>query len=110
MVLEFLHYYENEPVIWNPHYKNHKRKHSVHDAWRRIKNNLSWECSIEEIKKKKDSLMAYYRIHIRKMKQSKGSEAGADDVYTTNWFAFATMDNFLKPIYESDTSFCTEVS
>lgn len=107
MVLEFLQYYESEPVIWNPLHENYKRKQLINDAWRRIENSLSWECSIEELKKKKDSLMAYYRFHMSKIKKSKLS---GDDEFKSSWFAFSTMDSFLRQNYECDTTIDTEVS
>ncbi|KAJ0177724.1 hypothetical protein K1T71_006597 [Dendrolimus kikuchii] len=69
-VLEFIHLYEMENILWNLSNPNHKKKHLVHDSWVRIKNKLSWISTVEEMKKKKDSLMAYYRAHLNKIKKS----------------------------------------
>ncbi|KAJ8707485.1 hypothetical protein PYW08_010737 [Mythimna loreyi] len=54
------------------------------------------------MKKKKESLMGYYRTHLNKMKKSLQSGAGKDEVYKTNWFAFETMDNFLREVYDGN--------
>lgn len=36
VILEFLDYYENEPVIWNASALNHKNRNEIYDAWKRI--------------------------------------------------------------------------
>lgn len=51
---------------------------------------------VEDFKKKRDSLMATYRGHKRKIKASIHSGASADSVYKPIWFAFECMDSFLK--------------
>ncbi|CAH1983342.1 unnamed protein product [Acanthoscelides obtectus] len=99
-VLEFIQFYETENIIWNPSNPDHKKKHLVHDAWTRIQNRLSWPTTIEEMKRKKDSLMSYYRAHLNKIKKSMRSGAGTDDIYQTNWFGFSAMNSFLQPIYD----------
>lgn len=109
-VLEFIQFYETESIIWNPSNPDHKKKHMVHDAWIRIKNMLSWPTTVEEMKKKKDSLMAYYRAHLNKIKKSIKSGAGADDVYQTNWFAFSAMNSFLQNIYDCRPTIDTQVN
>ncbi|XP_028173941.1 uncharacterized protein LOC135079640 [Ostrinia nubilalis] len=99
MVLEFLHNYELEPVLWDPQNPNHKRKHHGFGAWERIMRNLTWDCKIEDLKKKKDSLMASYRFHCNKIKKMKTDPTG-ENVYTTNWFAFDCMNSFLGRVYD----------
>ncbi|CAG9782316.1 unnamed protein product [Diatraea saccharalis] len=69
---------------------------------------VPFETTIEEMKKKKESLMGYYRTHLNKIKKSLKSGAGKDDVYTTNWFAFETMDNFLRGVYDGGRTFNTQ--
>lgn len=66
LTFKFLELYQNEPVIWNPKLNHHKDKKKINDAWSRISREL--ECSITELKKKKDSLMATFRGHLRKKK------------------------------------------
>ncbi|CAK1597685.1 unnamed protein product [Parnassius mnemosyne] len=80
-----------------------KNRTSQNDAWRRIVQVLSCsQTTVEEIRKKKESLIGYYRTHLNKYKKSLKSGAGKNDVYATNWFAFETMDSFLRGVYESN--------
>jgi hypothetical protein len=58
MVLTFLDYYGEEPVIWNASHPSHKKRNEVHDAWTRIGEKMGGEVSVVQLKKKKDSLMA----------------------------------------------------
>jgi hypothetical protein len=61
MVLTFLDYYGEEPVIWNASHPSHKKRNEV-DAWNRIEEKMGGEVSVVQLKKKKDSLMAYIEI------------------------------------------------
>lgn len=60
-IMEFLNLYEKYPVIWDPQNVNHKNRNLVFDAWAAIANEMSVTCTIETLKKKKESLMATYR-------------------------------------------------
>ncbi len=66
--LNFLEFYQRELVLWDPKHPSHKKKQVLHDAWNRISEAL--HTPIPELKKKKDSLMATYRSHKRKIKSS----------------------------------------
>ncbi|CAK1598395.1 unnamed protein product [Parnassius mnemosyne] len=66
-ILESINYYESEPILRNPKNVGHKRKDIKYAASVRIKNNLSWECTVEDLKKKRNSLMACYREHLNKI-------------------------------------------
>lgn len=101
-VLEFIELFEMEPCLWNLKLKAHKSRIAAKDAWRRVLENLSYTISLDELKKKKESLMGYYRIHLNKYKNSL--KAGNSDVYRTSWFAFDALDGFLRPLYEPNSS------
>ena len=96
--------------IWNPSHVLHKNRNEIHDAWKRIQDNLGVNCSIADIKKKKESLMASFRTCLNKMKQSNRSGAGPDDVFRPNWFAFEKMASFLKARDQPRKSINSEVS
>ncbi|KAK5639513.1 hypothetical protein RI129_012005 [Pyrocoelia pectoralis] len=106
--IEFLELFQMEPCLWVPTLKLYKNRGAQSDAWRRIAQGLSFPATIEELKKKKDSLMGYYRIHLNKYKKSLKFGAGISDIYTTNWFAFDMMNGFLKPIYEGNKTMNSE--
>ncbi|XP_038207376.1 uncharacterized protein LOC119829074 [Zerene cesonia] len=99
-VIEFIELLQNEPTIWDPHEKSRKNRTAVNDAWERIKNSFSLQCSIDELKKKRNSLMAAYRDHLKKLKDSYATCTSTEDVYQPTWFAFEAMHSFLWTVYE----------
>lgn len=99
MELQFLEYYQAEPILWDPKQKDHKNKLKIHDAWMRLSEIM--EISVPDLKKKRDSLLSSYRSYKTKVKRSLSSGAGVDDVYKPVWFAYELMDSFL-----SDTTKC----
>ncbi|CAG9772281.1 unnamed protein product [Ceutorhynchus assimilis] len=110
IVLEFLDHYENEPVIWMAKHKDHKNRNAVNDAWKRIQDNISVECTMQELKKKKESLMATFRPLIKKVKASSGTGSDAVEVFRPTWFAFEKMARFLHGICELRNTQDTEES
>lgn len=94
--LNFLRLYRSEPILWDQNHVFHKDKKRVYDAWIRLSATL--EIPVEELKKKKDSVMATFRGHLRKKKVKRASFKngdGLDDVYKPVWFAYETMLEFL---------------
>lgn len=108
-VLEFIELFKGEPCLWNSRLKSYKKRGNHYDAWRRIRQGLSFRATVEDLKSKKSSLLGYYRVHLNKWKKSMKSGAGSDEIYTTNWFAFDVMDSFLRPFYEGNTTANSEV-
>jgi hypothetical protein len=104
--IKFLELYEAESAIWDAKDKNHKLKHKVHDAWKRI--SLHMNIPIEELKTKKKSLMATFRPLLKKKKASIRSGAGTDDVFQPIWFAYDIMERFLGTIFEVVETINTE--
>ncbi|CAG9580076.1 unnamed protein product [Danaus chrysippus] len=96
VVLEFLDHYRIEQVLWDPKHLSHKNRNEVNDAWLRIQNSMSIKCSIMDLKKKKESLMTAFRLHIKRKKKNPR--------YQTCWFAFSAMENFLGEKYEYDNT------
>ncbi|CAH1975903.1 unnamed protein product [Acanthoscelides obtectus] len=96
--IKFLEFYQSEPCLWDPSDENHKRKEKLADAWNRISESTGK--SVAELKKKKDSLMATFRGHLRRKKASIRSGAGGDDIYKPIWFAYSFMETFLGQIYD----------
>lgn len=91
--LEFLDLYKEHPVIWNHANGDHQNRQAVANAWTDIKSSLSFECTMENLKNKKDSLMGSFRKILRRI-----NDSGIPyDVYSYNsdWFAYKTMVSFL---------------
>ncbi|KAF5293145.1 hypothetical protein FQA39_LY13755 [Lamprigera yunnana] len=108
VVFEFLDAYENEPVIWQPGHPQHKNRNYVNDAWLRIKNKLSIQCTIADLKKKKESLIASFRPLCRKVKASSKTGSGSKDVYKPTWFAFEGMERFLHGVSVARSTYNSE--
>ncbi|KAF5295079.1 hypothetical protein FQA39_LY13230 [Lamprigera yunnana] len=108
VVFEFLDAYENEPVIWQPGHPQHKNRNCVNDAWLRIKNKLSIQCTIADLKNKKESLMASFRPLCRKVKASSKTGSGSEDVYKPTWFAFERMERFLHGVSVARSTYNSE--
>lgn len=111
-VLEFLELYQAEVLLWNPSTRNHKNRNAVADAWQRIQQKFSMNCTILELKKKRESLMSTYRLYQKKTKESVRSGASTSEIFRSTWFAYELMDSFLGQVYnKKDTNTInTEVS
>lgn len=106
-VIRFLELLESEKVIWDSREKNHKLKHKVHDAWKRISEQME-NTPIDELKSKKKSLMATFRPLLKKKRNTLKTGTGADDVFQPIWFAFEIMERFLGPTYVVEETINTE--
>nr|XP_026483151.1 uncharacterized protein LOC113391404 [Vanessa tameamea] len=106
-VMRFLELYQTHPCIWDPKNRSHKNKTRLSDAWTDIKNKLAEPCTVQELKKKKESLMAAYRGYRTKIKKSE-TPGGKSEVYRPTWFAYSLMDSFLGTIYKCTLQINTE--
>lgn len=100
-VLEFIECYRNENVLWDRNDPEHANRTAHQAAWDRIRSDFSLRCSIVDLKRKKESLMAMYRHVLKKIKQ--GMIPGKVP-YRTSWFAFPAMHSFLGNNYSVDVS------
>lgn len=101
-IFEFLDLYESEPILWDPKHALRRNRNEVKQSWERIQHSFSIDCTIDLLKKKRDSLMATFRPLIAKVKRSMKVGADGAEVYTPSWFAYEKMSGFLLPIYLSD--------
>ncbi|XP_049877487.1 uncharacterized protein LOC126374807 isoform X2 [Pectinophora gossypiella] len=97
--LHFLEIYKTESVLWEPSHKFYKNRKKLQDAWLRISEQTGY--SVDELKRKRDSLMATYRGHLRKIQTTMKSGLGREHVYEPIWFAFEFMNSFLGHLYKS---------
>lgn len=108
-VIQFLEEYQTEPVIWDPQHPDHRNRNKVADAWERLHKSLNFNCNISELKKKKDSLMASFRMLLNKKKKSVKSGMGTEELFKPNWFAYEAMEKFLASVYHCSLTINTEV-
>ncbi|XP_072391606.1 uncharacterized protein [Diabrotica undecimpunctata] len=94
-IIEFLKLYENERILWDPSHEDNKIRSEVHYAWKRIQTKFSLKKSIDDLKKKKDTLMGSFRKCLGKIKASERNDSDTDEIYKPKWFAFPIMARFL---------------
>ncbi|RVE49629.1 hypothetical protein evm_005686 [Chilo suppressalis] len=78
----------------------------VNDAWIRIADIIN--IPINELKKKKESLMTTFRMHHKKKTQSIKSGMGEDEQYNPIWPYYKPLEAFLKDIYVCSSVINTE--
>ncbi|XP_063534934.1 uncharacterized protein LOC134744916 [Cydia strobilella] len=102
-IIEFLELLQTEPSIWNHRAKIHRNRTLVSEAWNRIQNNFSLSCPVQELKRKRNSLLTQYRDILRRIKESqqKASDGDGHELYKPSWFAFDVMNSYLSHLYES---------
>lgn len=63
---------------------------------------------VHELKKKKDNLLATFRLNLKRKISSMKSGAGAEEVYQPVWIFYDMMAAFLTDVYESASVMNTE--
>ena len=81
-ILILIELYRNETCLWDPRDSEYKVKNKKNYAW--AKTGKLMKCRVEKAKKKIDSLLSSFR---RERQKQVKSEAGADEVYRSSWFA-----------------------
>ncbi|KAH9642782.1 hypothetical protein HF086_010435 [Spodoptera exigua] len=94
---KFIDLYQSEPAIWDPNNALHKDKNKVNDAWNRIADSL--QIPVSELKKKKETLMSAFRMHLKKKQDSIRSGMGEEEIYKPIWVFYDAMEAFLKGKY-----------
>ncbi|XP_063381836.1 uncharacterized protein LOC134668285 [Cydia fagiglandana] len=102
-IIEFLKLLQTEPAIWNHRASANRSRTLVRQAWKRIQNNFSLSRPVEELKRKRNSLLTQYRDILRRIKESqqKVSDGEGEEIYKPSWFAFDVMNSYLSHLYES---------
>lgn len=71
----------------------------INDSWKRISDAM--DVPIHELKKKKENLMATFRINLKKKMCSEIFGAGDEEVYHPTWMFYDVMAAFLSDVYEA---------
>lgn len=108
VVLQFIEILGGEPCIWNSKSKLHKNKNIVNDAWTRIESKMTVPCTIEDLKKKRNTLLTQYRECLKKIKDSTITGSGAEEIYRPSWFAFDAIHSYMGPMYDYYPTIATE--
>lgn len=109
LIMEFIQLYKKHPVLWNPKDPNHKNRSRLNDAWVNVSREFSMDVSVNELRKKKESLMATYRSLSKKVRESETTGSGSKDVYVPSWFAYDAIDRFIRVTSNKKPSLNSEV-
>lgn len=104
--IAFMELYQTKPILWDPKHRWHKDKAKVNDAWVEISNVFNKP--IDELKNKKNSIMATFRGHLRRKKASIRSGAGQEDIYKPIWFLYNLIESFMGNINDCNATLNTE--
>ncbi|XP_024878151.1 repellent protein 1-like [Temnothorax curvispinosus] len=96
-VLALIEDIKQYPCLWDPKDKDYKSRNRKFDCLKIL--SVKYECSPVDIKKKWSNLLQSYRACRRKIKSSKKSGAGRDDIYKPTWFAFDHINSFMTDMY-----------
>ncbi|XP_063384890.1 uncharacterized protein LOC134671000 [Cydia fagiglandana] len=84
-VLKFIELYRNKELLWDPKHKLYFNKILKNDAWTEISEQMNCGASVQELKKKMESLLGQLRREKGKTKKS------AAEVYKSSWYAYEHM-------------------
>ncbi|CAG5001658.1 unnamed protein product [Parnassius apollo] len=70
----------------------------VNDAWARIAEEML--VPVSEIKRKKETLLAAFRLNHKKVVASLKSGAGEDEVFKPIWVFYDALAAFMIDVYE----------
>ena len=94
-ILQLINEYEKYPVLWDPKDKFYKLNNKKKDAWDAIAS--VFETNGDVLKKKMNSVLNSYRRERQKV-NTKCSGMGANEVYTSTWFAYNAPSFFAHQI------------
>lgn len=92
-VLKYISAYRDKEVLWNPTHKNYYNRNSKQEAWDEL--SVEMKCTVQELKKKMDYLLAALRREKAKIKKSNKTGLGAE-VYQSTWYPFKYMQFLLN--------------
>lgn len=87
--LKLITEYKNLGLLWNPRDRTYYNKLKKENAWKILAEKI--ECSIEEVKKKIESLKGSYRREKTRVKRSRGKGKDRQEIYESRWFAYHHM-------------------
>lgn len=91
--LSFIDKYKKHCILWDPKDPHYYNKLKKQDAWETLAQEVGmpWE----GCKKKMNNLLAALRREKMKINKNKGTGKDADDIYTSSWFAYESMQFLL---------------
>ncbi|XP_045465206.1 uncharacterized protein LOC123674269 isoform X3 [Harmonia axyridis] len=96
--VQFLEYYRNEKVLWDPSHEDYKKRDKRAAAAQRIAKKLNVpNFTGSHVCTKFKNLRSSYSQELKKIASSERSGVSSDDIYTPKVFWFKVMNGFLRP-------------
>ncbi|KAF0748608.1 MADF domain-containing protein [Aphis craccivora] len=102
--ITFIEMYEQKPILWCAKHPQYYNKIKRNDAWEEIAKEIGF--SADECRKKMTGLSSAMRREKAKIKKSFGTGKGADEIYTSSWYAY----NHMKFLWDKNTPCQTTTS
>lgn len=93
-VLSLLELYESRGLLWDTSHRDYRNRIKKNDAWEDIAKAL--KLSRKEIETKVHTLRSQFVRERKKVKSSKTTGSGREDVKSSTWFAYDAMKFLLK--------------
>lgn len=93
-VLLLIELYESRDLLWDTSHRDYRNKIKKNDAWEDIAKAL--KLPRKEIETKVHTLRSQFVRERKKVKSSKTTGSGRDDVKSSAWFAYDAMKFLLK--------------
>ena len=103
--IKLVEVYKTYECIWNisiPSYRNRPMRSAAYEEI--VKYMAKENFGIAELKQKIKNLRCTYNQELGKIKKSKKSGSGLDDIYVPSIKWFALMDSFMKNVKGSGTT------
>ena len=100
-IIQFLDIYQKYDVLWNVWDENYGKKNAREHGFDRLVQEVNDEglsVDHELLKKKIKSLRDAYRLEVYKIKRSKKSGAGTEDIHKPKLIWFEKADSFWRNV------------
>lgn len=101
---DFIAEYKQLPELWDVRSKEYTKRDKKNAAYERlltIYKGLKSDATVDEVKKKINTLRSNFRKELKKINDSKRSGAGTDDIYAPSSWVFEELiflTNLEKPV------------
>ncbi|XP_048481508.1 uncharacterized protein LOC125489531 [Plutella xylostella] len=93
-VLKLIELYQNYECLWDTAHREYKNKLIKQDAWDSIAKTL--DVPVKEVESKVHTLRSQFSRERKKLKSSKKTGTGSDDVLNITWFAYKPLLFLIK--------------
>jgi len=106
---DFILEYKQLPELWDVRCKEYSNRDKKNSAYKKLLvyyKHLKNDSTIEDVKKKINTLRSNFRKELKKINDSKRSGAGTDDVYQPSSWLFEEL-SFLTDLEKPTKSVCS---